>query len=98
MDPMSTQLQFLTPELVDRILDEAFQLLLEPGVQVQSPKAQALLASAGAQVDQASGVTRIPEAVVRQALATVPKEFDLYNQAGAPAVQIQRRRPPWAWI
>jgi trimethylamine--corrinoid protein Co-methyltransferase len=86
MDPMSTQLQFLTPELVDRILDEAFQLLLEPGVQVQSPKAQALLASAGAQVDQASGVTRIPEAIVRQALATVPKEFDLYNQAGAPAV------------
>lgn len=80
------QLQFLTPELVDRILDEAFQLLLEPGVQVQSPQAQALLASAGAQVDQASSVTRIPEAIVRHALATVPHDFDLYDQTGEPAV------------
>lgn len=84
---MQPKLTLLDNELVQRVLDEAFELLLEPGIKVQSAEARALLAEAGAQVDEEKEVVAIPETVVRQALETVPKQFYLYNRAGEPVVQ-----------
>ncbi len=84
---MQPKLNLLDNELVQRVLDEAFELLLEPGIKVQSAEARALLAAAGAQVDEEREVVAIPEAVVRQALATVPRQFNLHNRAGEPVVQ-----------
>jgi len=84
---MQTKMELLPLELVNRVLDEAFQLLMQPGVKVQAPEARELLAAAGADVDDAQEVARIPEAVARQALETVPREFFLYNRAGDPAVR-----------
>lgn len=84
---MQPKLNLLDNDLIQRVLDEAFELLLEPGIKVQSAEARALLAAAGAQVDEAREVVAIPEAVVRQALATVPRQFYLYNRAGEPVVQ-----------
>jgi trimethylamine--corrinoid protein Co-methyltransferase len=84
---MQPKLELLPQELIGRILDEAFQLLLEPGVKVQSPEARQLLAEASAQIDEAHEVVRIPEDVARQALETVPREFFLYNRAGDPTVR-----------
>ena len=82
---MRPTLTLLEPELVDRVLDEAFELLMEPGVRVHEPEAVALLAAAGA--DVRDGTARIPERVVRDALATVPRSFALHDRAGAPAVR-----------
>ena len=45
---MQPTLKLLDNSLVTRILDEAFQLLLSPGVKVQSAEARQLLAQAGA--------------------------------------------------
>ncbi len=84
---MQPTLQLLSNELVNQILDEAFGLLRSPGVKVQSAEARRLLAEAGAQIDEATEVARLPEAVVRRALETVPHEFWLYNRAGEPAVR-----------
>ena len=84
---MQPILSVLTPELVSQIVEEAFQLLLEPGIKVKHPEARALLAEAGAAVDEVREVARIPEEVARRALETVPHEFTLYNQAGEEAVQ-----------
>jgi len=84
---MQPKLELLPQELVGRVLDEAFQLLMEPGVKVQSPEARQLLAGAGAQVDEAHEVVRIPEDVACPFLETVPREFFLYNRAGDPAVR-----------
>lgn len=84
---MQPKLNLLDNELVQRVLDEAFELLLEPGIKVQSAEARALLAAAGAQIDEAREVVAIPESVVRQALATVPRQFYLYNRTGEPVVQ-----------
>ncbi|MGZ6269667.1 MAG: trimethylamine methyltransferase family protein, partial [Candidatus Limnocylindrales bacterium] len=64
------RLELLEPALVERVLGEAFELLADPGVRVGSPEAAELLAGAGASVGD--GVARLPEALVRQALATVP--------------------------
>lgn len=84
---MRPKLELLPPELIGRILDEAFQLMLKPGIKVQSAEARQLLASAGAEVDEAAQVVRIPEKAVRAALETVPKEFFLFDRRGNPKVQ-----------
>jgi trimethylamine--corrinoid protein Co-methyltransferase len=83
---MQPKLELLSRELIERILDEAFQILMSPGIKVQAPGARKLLAEAGAQVDEAQEIARISEALARQALATVPREFFLHNRAGDPVV------------
>jgi trimethylamine--corrinoid protein Co-methyltransferase len=82
---MQPKLELLTPELVSRILDEAFQLMLKPGIKVQSQAARELLAAAGAKAD--GEIVRIPEKVVRKALQTVPAMFQLFDRTGQPKVQ-----------
>ncbi len=84
---MRPKLELLTGSQIGKILDEAFQLMLEPGIKVQYPEARQLLASAGADVDEAAEIVRIPEKVVRAALETVPNEFFLYDRRGQPKVQ-----------
>ncbi|MFH2102145.1 MAG: trimethylamine methyltransferase family protein [Chloroflexota bacterium] len=81
---MQPKIELLTPELIARILDEAFQLLLEPGIKVQSAPGRELLAEAGARLE--GEIIRIPEKAVRQALESAPKEFRLYNRKGQDAV------------
>ena len=76
----------LSDELVKRILDEAFQLLVTPGIKVQSPSARQLLEDAGAKVDQDAEVVNIPEKLVYKALETVPHQFFLYDRNGIPKV------------
>jgi trimethylamine--corrinoid protein Co-methyltransferase len=82
---MMPALQLLEPVLLQRILDEAFGLLMEPGVRVQAPDAITLLTAHGAAVE--SEVARIPRPLVERALATVPREFWLHDRAGRPVVQ-----------
>src|SRR5512139_484230 len=77
---MRPKLELLEPELVDRVLSEAFELLQSPGVKVQSPEARELLAQAGATIE--GEIAHIPEAVARQQLSIVPSEFWLYDRAG----------------
>lgn len=84
---MQPKLELLSPDLVEHILGEAFFLLETHGVKVQNAEARRLLGEAGARVDEANEVVYIPEALVRRALETVPREFYLYNRAGEPAVR-----------
>ena len=79
------RLELLAPDVVERVLGEAFELLRRPGVRVQDPEALALLVAAGARADGES--VAIPEALVRDALATVPPAFDVFDRAGAAAVR-----------
>ncbi len=83
---MQPKIELLNQELIARILDEAFQLMLKPGIKVQSPEARKLLAEAGAMVDETAEVVRIPEKIVRKALETVPSTFHLYNRQGEPNI------------
>ena len=84
---MQPKLELLSQEMVGRIVDEAFQLLRSTGVKVQSSEAQKILVEAGARVDEQNEIAFIPEAVIRQALETVPRQFFLYNRAREPVVQ-----------
>ena len=80
---MRPRLELLDKSLVGRILGEALQLIADPGVRV-APYGVGLLRSAGVQVE--NGVAHIPEALARRCLATVPREFFLYDRFGQPAV------------
>ena len=86
------KINLLSDDLIQRVQDEAFQLLMKPGIKVQSSQAIELLASGGARVDNASdpehtqAVVHIPEALVRRALKTVPHQFFLHDRNGKPAV------------
>lgn len=84
---MQPKLLLLEDEMIARILDEAHQLLLKPGIKVNNDEARELLASAGAQVDLETNVVKIPEQIVRKALATAPREFYLYDYDGNPTVK-----------
>src|SRR4030042_5022161 len=79
---MQPNISLLTVELVERILDEAYQLLQKPGIKVQSPAALQLLEAAGARVNRDLEVAYIPEKIIHQALETVPKNFYLYDRFG----------------
>lgn len=81
---MRPKFELLNPALVERILDEAFALLKQPGIRVSSQLAGRLLAEAGA--DVGNGIAHIPERVVRAALKTAPREFWLYDRQGNRAV------------
>ncbi len=83
---MQPRIELIPPDLIARVLDEAFQLLLEPGIKVRSKAARGLLTASGADADDSSEVVRIPERLVRQSLETVPNGFVLYDRNGEPAV------------
>jgi trimethylamine--corrinoid protein Co-methyltransferase len=83
---MQPKLELLSDELVERILGEAFQILMEPGIKVLSVEARRLLLEAGALPTADETVLRLPEALVRKAIASVPAEFTLYDREGQPSI------------
>jgi trimethylamine--corrinoid protein Co-methyltransferase len=83
---MQPKIELLTQDLIDRILEEAFQLMMKPGIKVQYVEARELLGSAGCEVDDANQIVHIPRSVARAALETVPNQFTLYDLNGTPGV------------
>lgn len=81
---MRPKFELLDKPFIERILDEAFQLIREPGVRV-APYVVELLRDAGIAVED--GVARIPESIARHAIESVPREFYLYDRNGRPAVR-----------
>ena len=80
------KLEFLSPETVNRALDEAYELLLDPGVQIHYDEALRLLADGGAEVDVNARVARIPRSLAEKAVETAPNSFYLYDLDGEPVV------------
>jgi len=80
---MTPKLQLLDCATIDKVVSEAFELILDPGVKV-APLAAELLIASGVRVS--GGIAHISEAVVRRALASAPKEFCLFTRDGQPAV------------
>jgi trimethylamine--corrinoid protein Co-methyltransferase len=81
---MQPRLELITPDMIKAVLSEAFELMRQPGIKVQSTEARALLADHGASVE--SDIAHIPEDLARKALASAPHEFDLYGSDGKACV------------
>ncbi len=74
---MQPKIELITPDMIESVLSEAFELMRQPGIKVQSAEARALLADHGARVE--GDIAHIPEDLARKALAGAPHEFDLYG-------------------
>ena len=74
---MQLSCQFLSEEEKHRIHRDSLKVLAKIGVKFRSQKALKILARNGASVDTDSGVARIPEEMVDQALETAPGSFVL---------------------
>jgi trimethylamine---corrinoid protein Co-methyltransferase len=81
---MRPKFQLLDKSLIERILEEAFLLIDDPGVRV-APYVVDLLRGAGVTVKD--GVAHIPEPLARRLLDLVPRGFCLYDRSGKPAVR-----------
>jgi trimethylamine--corrinoid protein Co-methyltransferase len=67
----------LAPEQIESIHGTALGILEEVGMRVLEPKARALLASAGAELDESDMRVRLDRAMVEELLAAAPAEFSL---------------------
>ena len=80
------KLTFLDPQVIEQVIEEGIAALSSPGVRIHNHQALALLAEAGASVDFTAQVASLPESLVRQALASAPSEFFLFDLEGHPVV------------
>ncbi len=79
---MRPRLQFLDENLIERIINEALDLLGTLGMEIQNDSAVALLADHGAAVDRESGRVIFPESLVMESIAKAPSGFALYDVLG----------------
>ena len=71
-------LELLTGEQVERILEAAFQVLEEAGLEIRSAAARAAYARAGALVDESTQMVRLGRELVEEQLKTTPERFVLH--------------------
>lgn len=83
---MRPTLDILSHDLVHQIIDEAFELLLKPGIKVQHQQARSMLYEVGVKVDEKKQLAFIPRDLANKALETVPPDFFLFDRHGEPKV------------
>lgn len=83
---MRPKFEVLNQETIQKVIDEAVQLLSTPGVIVGSEEAIELLHGSGATIDHNQGIAKIPEELIRQSVETVPNKFQLFDASGSPCV------------
>ncbi|MGP8033251.1 MAG: trimethylamine methyltransferase family protein [Steroidobacteraceae bacterium] len=71
-------LEILTPEQVERILDSAFRVLEEAGLEIRSSAAREVYAHAGALVDETTQLVRLGRDLVEAQLKHAPERFVLH--------------------
>jgi trimethylamine--corrinoid protein Co-methyltransferase len=79
---MRPRLRFLSDELIQRILDEAYKLLDTKGITLPHEALLARLAEAGCRIDADSKCVRMPREVVEAAVRSVPRRIGLWNIVG----------------
>lgn len=72
------RLRFLDKDEEALVHEQSIECLETIGVKVKSAKVLKMLGDAGAHIDAKTQVAKIPEAMIKQALSTVPKEMTLH--------------------
>ena len=68
---------YLSPDEVARVHEASLEILARTGVRIHGERGLPLLEDAGAEVDLAAGVARIPRDLVERAIALAPKTWTL---------------------
>ena len=78
----------LEPSLVDRIVDEAIDVLARTGVLIEDEAGRERLAALGLLADADTHRVRFPRDIVERALADAPSTFTLFTRDGAPHAEL----------
>ncbi len=81
-------IEVLTRDQIEAIDDASLRLLEEIGIEFMGAAARALLRRAGAAVDEATGLVRIPRELVRDALKSAPASFTLTPRNPARRIHV----------
>jgi trimethylamine--corrinoid protein Co-methyltransferase len=81
-------LKVITDEEVEQIHRTSLRILWEIGVKFPNEQMLAKFETAGAKVDYDKQVVKIPEDLVNQALATLPKDFSITPADGGPPITL----------
>ncbi|HVP90965.1 MAG TPA: trimethylamine methyltransferase family protein [Terriglobales bacterium] len=82
------KLELLSPELVEKIVEEGLALLERHGAFIENPEALALLKAAGARPDESGLRVRLDRALVRECLASTPATITMYDRSGEKAYTV----------
>jgi trimethylamine--corrinoid protein Co-methyltransferase len=82
------RLQFLTEELIQRIISEARDVLCTLGVEIHNDRAISLLNDHGARVDHGTKRVFFTPTLIDKILKTAPRSFKLYDALGNEAVDL----------
>src|SRR5262245_49535336 len=78
----------LSEEGIDRIIDEAFEVLSAVGLQFEHPKALALLGEHGQRIDKTAERAFLSRDFVEKAIRTAPKSFRIWNVTGDASIEV----------
>ncbi len=76
------KLEFLSKELIQKIIDEAHDILEKQGVFVENKEALKLLKEAGMKVDESTQRVHITSRLVKDSLSSTPSIIKLYDRRG----------------
>lgn len=77
-------LRVLSEGEIERIHQRSLDVLEQAGVRVLDAECRQVLAAAGARVDEASNIVRIPRQLVEEARRLAPPMFEIHHQDGRP--------------
>jgi trimethylamine--corrinoid protein Co-methyltransferase len=82
IETIRPKLEFLSKELIQKIIDEAFDILEKEGVFVENQEALRLLKEAGMKADESEQRVHITPALVEDSLSSTPSIIKLYDRQG----------------
>jgi trimethylamine--corrinoid protein Co-methyltransferase len=85
---MRPAISVLDDALIERILDEAFRVLAETGMEIRGSELRRRLLERGLTADPGSGRVLFPRPVVEAAIAAAPRSFTLFDRDGRPHAEI----------
>jgi len=88
LESVRPKINFLSEEMVDKITEEAIDVLKNVGVFVENEEAVNLLGDAGAKVDDKKKKVFIDESLVEDCIESAPGRITLYNADGDMAMDL----------
>jgi len=79
---MRPTVKFLTDDLIDKIVDEATEILCKLGVELHNPDVLSMLSDHGANVDMDRRHVVLTREIVEKAISTAPSSIKLYDVHG----------------
>ena len=82
------RLQMIAPEMIDRIIDEAFDVLAQTGVMFENDRALEIFGEHGQRIDRENQRVWLDRSFVEKALASAPGSVTLWNVTGDTSIEI----------